>query len=78
MARGRKIGLDMLEEKIHKAEQDVTKAKARYEEATADLKRLLDKRDALHMEQIISAIAKSDKSFDEIMCYINSTAVVDE
>lgn len=43
------------------------KTRDEYNAATARLKELLDKRDALKKEEIYAAIAKSDKSLDEIL-----------
>ena len=45
MARTRKTSKEALEEKIEKAEKDVITAKKKYDEATANLKQLLDKRE---------------------------------
>ena len=63
----RKMNLNTLEQKIEKAQQDVVKTRDAYNAATARLKDLLDKRDALKKEEIYAAIAKSDKSLDEIL-----------
>lgn len=38
--------------------------------AKAELKELLDKRDALKKEMVMKAIMKSDKSLDEILAFI--------
>ena len=52
MARTRKTSREALEEKIEKAEADVIAAKKKYDQATANLKELLDKRDAIRKEEI--------------------------
>jgi len=44
MARTRKTSKEALEEKIEKAEADVIAAKKKYDQATANLKELLDNR----------------------------------
>ena len=44
MARTRKTSREALEEKIEKAEADVIAAKKKYDQATANLKELLDKK----------------------------------
>ena len=54
MARTRKTSKEALEEKIEKAEADVIAAKKKYDQATANLKELLDKRDAIRTEEILS------------------------
>ena len=59
MARTRKTSRKALEEKIEKAEADVIAAKKKYDQATANLKELLDKRDAIRKEEILSAVVKS-------------------
>ena len=56
MARTRKTSKEALEEKIEKAEADVIAAKKKYDQATANLKELLDKRDAIRKEEILSAV----------------------
>ena len=48
----RKMNLNTLEQKIEKAQQDVVKTRDAYNAATARLKELLDKRDALKKEEI--------------------------
>ena len=55
MARTRKTSKEALEEKIEKAEADVIAAKKKYDQATANLKELLDKRDAMTLESMIPA-----------------------
>ena len=57
--------------RIEKAEADVIAAKKRYDHATAFLKELLDKRDAIRNDEILSAIVKSGRSYDEIMNFLN-------
>ena len=56
-----------MEQKIEKAQQEVVKTRDAYNAATARLKELLDKRDSLKKEEIYVAIAKSNKSMDEIL-----------
>lgn len=71
MARVRKSNMEALEEKIEKAQSDVTAAKKKYDESTALLKQLLDKRDALKKEELIAAVSKSSRSYEEIMAFLN-------
>ena len=59
-------------EKIEKAEADVIAAKKKYDQATANLKELLDKRDAIRKEEILSAVVKSGRSYEEIMNFLNA------
>ena len=72
MARIRKTSKEALEEKIEKAEADVVAAKKKYDQATANLKELLDKRDAIRKEEILSAVVKSERSYEEIMNFLNA------
>ena len=60
-----------MEEKIEKAEADVIAAKKKYDQATATLKELLDKRDAIRKE-ILSAVVKNGRSYEEIMNFLNA------
>ena len=72
MARTRKTSKDALEEKIEKAEADVIAVKKKYDQATANLKELLDKRDAIRKEEILSAVVKNEwQSYEEIMNFLN-------
>jgi flagellar biosynthesis chaperone FliJ len=66
----RTIGLDALEQKIEKAQSDVVKAKKKYDAVVAALKDLMDKRDMIKRDEIISAIMKSNKSYDQILRFI--------
>ena len=62
-----------MEEKIEKAEADVIAVKKKYDQATANLKELLDKRDAIRKEEILSAVVKNEwQSYEEIMNFLNA------
>ncbi len=60
-----------LEKKIENAQQKVVKTKEKYDIAVEELKKLMDKRDVLKKEELIVAIEKSNKSYDEIIKFIN-------
>ena len=66
MAR-RKISM---EERIAAQEQEVQKAKKKYEEENAVLKDLYRKRDEGRKKELFEAINKSDKSYEDIMAFI--------
>lgn len=68
----RKIGRDVLEERILQAQEDVVKAKKKYDASTANLKQLLDKRQAIRVEEVMAAIAKSNRRYEDIINYINT------
>ena len=68
MPRGPKI---LIDEKIKQSEAALAKAKARYDAEAAVLKELLHKRQAMRDRELMEAIAKSRRSFEEILDYIN-------
>ncbi|HCJ76536.1 MAG TPA: hypothetical protein DHV88_09145 [Roseburia sp.] len=73
MARGKRIiGIDAVNQQIEAAEAEVIKAKKKYDEATDKLKSLLDKKKALQTEELMNAVMKSSRSYEEILRYIQS------
>ena len=62
----REINAELLDTKIEKAQQDLVKAKHRYDAAAATLK------DALRQKKLLDAIAQSGRSYEEIMQYLHS------
>ena len=48
------------------------KAKHRYDAVAANLKDLLDKRDALRQKKLLDAIAQSGRSYEEITQYLQN------
>lgn len=68
MPRGPKI---LIDEKIKQSEAALAKAKAKYDAEAAVLKELLQKRQAMRDRELMEAIAKSKRSFEEILDYIN-------
>lgn len=68
----RLISMETLENKILKAQENVSKARVRYEEATSELKKLLDKKKALQMDELVKAISTSKRSYEDILAYIQS------
>lgn len=68
MPRGPKI---LIDEKIKQSEAALAKAKSRYDAEAAALKELLQKRQAMRDRELMEAIAKSRRSFEEILDYIN-------
>lgn len=73
----RKVNMNLLDQKIEAAQQEVIKAKKKYDAATALLKELLDKRDALRTKEIMTAVAGSTHSYEEIMKYLTGNNNVD-
>ena len=73
MARGKRIiGIDAVNQQIEAAEAEVIKAKKKYDEATDKLKSLLDKKKALQTEELMNAVMKISRSYEEILIYIHS------
>ena len=68
----RMTSIDALEAKIEKAQQQVSKAKKQYDEALAKLSDLLDKRDALRRDELVKAILKSNKTYEEVMEFLGT------
>ena len=68
MPRGPKI---LIDEKIKQSEAALAKAKSRYDAEAAVLKERLQKRQAMRDRELMEAIAKSRRSFEEILDYIN-------
>ena len=68
----RRNGLELLNSQIEAAQEMVIKRKHLYDEATDNLKVLLDKRKALQTDELIKAFTKSKRSYEDIMSYINS------
>ena len=73
MARCKRIiGIDIVNQQIEVAEAEVIKTKKKYDEATDKLKSLLDKKKALQTEELMNAVMKSSRSYEEILRYIQS------
>lgn len=75
MARGKKaVSEEKLLQEIDKAQVNVIKTKAAYDNAVKQLQELLDKRDAKRKDDLWNAIVKSDKSYEEIIKFIQSNS----
>jgi len=73
MARTRKqLGMDAINQLIEDAEAEVIRTKKKYDEATDNLKTLLDKKKVLQKEELMNAVMKSSRSYDEILRFIQS------
>lgn len=58
--------------KIQRAQDAVMKARERYEKPTADLKRLLAVRLDRQQRQLMDALEKSGRSFEEVMRFLDA------
>lgn len=73
MARGKRIiEIDAVNQQIEAAEAEVIKAKKKYDEAIDKLKSLLDKKKALQTEELMNAVMKNSRSYEESLSYIQS------
>lgn len=71
MARPKKAS--SIEEDIRKQEEAVSRTKAAYDASVKKLKDLYAKRDEAKKKQLLEAIEKSGKSYEEIMAYVTGT-----
>lgn len=60
-----------IEETIRVQEEAVVKAKAKYDAEVAKLKDLLAKRDEMKKKELLSAVEKSNKTYEEIMRFLS-------
>ena len=68
----RMTSMEALEAKIEKAQAQVSKTKKQYDAAVAALSDLLDKRDALRRDELMKAIMKSDRTYEEVLAFLNA------
>ncbi len=68
----RVTAMQAMQAKIEKAQEAVSKKKKEYDEAIAVLSDLLDKRDALRRDELVKAIMKSDRTYEEVMAFLNT------
>ena len=67
----RLTAMKALEIKIEKAQAMVSKKKKEYDAAIAVLSDLLDKQDALRRDELVKAIMKSDRTYEEVLEFLN-------
>ena len=70
MARTKNIS--SIEAQITKAQEDLVKAKAKYDAVAGNLKNLMVPKKEHQARQIMEAFIKSGKSFQEIMNFLNA------
>ena len=66
MARTRRS----LDERIEEQEQVVSKAEEHYEAEVSKLEQMMNKRDELQKKELMKAIEDSNRSFEEIMQFL--------
>ena len=67
----RMTSMEALEKRIEKAQEKVSRAKKQYDDAIAVLSDLFDKRDALKRDELVKAIIKSDKTYEEVIDFLS-------
>jgi energy-converting hydrogenase A subunit M len=65
-------GIEALEHKIEKAQEQVSRTKKQYDAALATLSDLLDKRDAIRRDELVKAIMKSDRTYEEVLAFLGN------
>lgn len=68
----RMISMESLDKKIEKAQELVSRKKKEYDAAVSALSDLLDKRDALQRDELIKAILKSDRTYEEVLSFLDT------
>ncbi len=74
----RTTSMEALERKIEKAQEQVSKTKKQYDAAVAALSDLLDKREALQRDELVRAIMKSDRTYEEVLAFLDTGADEEE
>lgn len=74
----RMTSMEALERKIEKVQVQVSKTKKQYDAAVAALSGLLDKRDALQRDELVKAIMKSDRTYEEVLAFLDTGAAEEE
>ena len=74
----RMTSMEALDAKIEKAQAQVSKTKKQYDAAVAALSVLLDKRDALRRDELVKAIMKSDRTYEEVLEFLGSGVAEEE
>ncbi len=64
--------MEVINQQIEEAQEAVIRAKKKYDEATDQLKVLLEKRKELQTVELMDAVLKSQHSYEEIIRFIKS------
>ncbi len=59
-----------LEEKISQAQEQVVKAKAKYDEAVSALEELLEKKRVIQNEELLRLFANSGRTYEEVVTFL--------
>lgn len=66
----RNISKESLEQKIEKTEKAISRNREQYDKLTAELEELHKKQKAIQSEELLKAISESEKSYEEILNFI--------
>lgn len=66
----RNVSKEGLEQKIEKVEKAISRNREQYDRLTAELEELHKKQKALQSEELLKAVAESNKSYEEILKFI--------
>lgn len=71
MARGRrKVSTESLDMKIEQQKEVLEKAKVKYEAEKEELTRLIKLRNEMRKEEVMEAVIKSKRTYEEILTFI--------
>ena len=70
----RATSMEVLEQKIEKAQALVSRKKKEYDAAISALSDLLDKRDAIRRDELVKAILKSNRTYEEVIAFLEADA----
>ena len=73
MARPRKNNIT-IDEEIIKQEEQVSKSKAKYDADVKKLKDLYAKKDEMKKKEVLAAVEKSSKTYEEILRFLQGEA----
>lgn len=73
MARPRKNNIT-IDEEIIKQEEQVSKSKAKYDADVKKLKDLYAKKDEMKKKELLAAVEKSSKTYEEILRHLQGEA----
>ena len=71
----RNMNRETLEQKIAKTEKAISRNREQYDRLTAELEDLHKKKKAILNEEILKAIAGSEKSYEEILSFIQGKRI---
>lgn len=66
-----RVKTESIDARIRKAQEKVKRYKALYEASQDELEELLEQRRKIQAEELVKAMEKKGKSFDEVMRLIN-------